>query len=146
MRRYTYNTASVSASLDGLIGVGIITGVVSGANARQIIADSVTWGGGPAPLANLVNYQGAVVAIQADKLLMAAKMAGRLGGIMATPTAIVATADQIEMFRDYAELSMQAGVLKAAFTNPADARRWAARQAVIRGQWLQRRGVSSVSP
>jgi hypothetical protein len=131
---FRYATASAEVHRTGSISRGIVTGIVTPACIGGLLADSLRWGGDQ-PTSLVVDYSQAVVAIDADALFESARRYGPGDRNLAIPTSIVASPDQIAMFREYASLCMQAGVFKAVFQSGDDAQRWSVRQALVREQW-----------
>lgn len=139
MNRYSYPTASVQAGNSGRVAIARVRGIVTKEAAGRIIADSGSWCGRlGAPLATVVVYRDATVAIETDDLLMAAGNAYRQGAGLAA-TALVVSPDQAAMFREYARLSAERGILKRVFLSVEDAQRWAAQQAVVAEAWQKMR-------
>ena len=138
MNRFVFSSASVKASISGVVGVGVITGVVTPGNAAGIIASSAQWGGGK-PLANVAIYDPATVAISMDQLLAAASSVRWAADNIVTPVALVATGDQAAMFMEYARRCGERGVLRAVFDRPCEALTWAARQALVQEHYLRQR-------
>lgn len=146
MSKYKYPTASVQVGNSGRVAIARVRGIVTPTSAGKIIADSSSWCGRlGAPLATVVDYQDAAMAIQTDALLKAAGSAYRQGAGLAA-TALVVSADHAAMFRDYAQLSADRGVLKAVFSSLEDAQRWAARQALVAESWQQMRRALRSGP
>jgi hypothetical protein len=145
MNSYSYPTASVQVGRRGAVALARISGVVTPSAAGRIIRDSSGWGGKRTALVNVVDYSGSAVAIGADHLLSVADQAQRFG-VQIVPTALVVSAEQLPMFRAYADLSMACGILKAAFLRLDDAQRWAARQAVVAEEWARMRSALRSAP
>ena len=135
MRNFVYALAAVSVGCEGRVSVARVTGLVTPTSSTQIMGDSAQWGGLQRPLVNVVDYLAATVAVYPDQLfLTAARVLAPFGGIV-TPTALVASPDQLPMFTKYASIAMSAGHIKYVFSTVEDALRWAARQQVVRLQW-----------
>ena len=146
MGSYNYSTACVQVRATGRVAVANVRGIVTQASAGKIIADSAGWCGRLGlPLASVVVYRDAAVAIQADELLKAASGAYRQGAGLAA-AALVVSSDQFALFRDYARMSAERGVLKAVFLSVDDAHCWAARQAGVAEEWAQMRAALRSAP
>lgn len=137
MKRIVYGAASAILTRDQGVIVSRVYGVVTSEAAHQLIAHITAFGG----LANVVRYDSAVVTIAPDRLLEISR--GASGG---TPTAVVASADQLGMFSAYAASAMNAGILKAAFATDTEARSWASQQAAVRAHWLALRRALRSAP
>ncbi len=113
---------------EGLV-MASVSGDVTETSAGRIIGDARKWA--PEPLAQVVSYKAARVAICAESLFRVAQAAHPAD----TPTALVVPVDQFEMFRVYVRMHIERGLHKAVFTSEADARQWAGRQAGVREYW-----------
>lgn len=129
MKTWRYQSASVAAASNDGIVVAVVEGVVTPAAASLIIADSINWSS--ERLAYVVSYERAAVSMSADALYAAALKASP----GETPTALVVSTCQLPMFREYSQMQIDKGVMRAAFTCVEAAHRWAAEQARVRESW-----------
>ena len=141
MSRYVCGAASAVVTSDSGVTVARVSGVVTAASAGDLIARISARARLGGALANVVFYDSALMAVTHDRLLAASRVSSG-----STPTAIVASADQMPMFTSYAAAAMGAGILKAAFATEAEARRWASQQAEVRAYWLSLRRALRSEP
>lgn len=130
--RLSYESAAVDVQADDGLVVADVRGEICAATASQIIADAPTWA--PKVHAKVVDYTGARLMLTADALY-GASFAARPG--QDEPAAFIVQLDQLALFRRYAELCAERGVLKAAFTRTEEALFWAAQQARVQRWWDQ---------
>ena len=129
MAKWKYRGADCTTAVeDGLVQARV-TGDVDVVVAGQLIGDSIRWA--DAPLMQLVDYTEARVAVGAEALFAAAVAAKPTD----TPTALVVRPERYEDFRRYCGMYRERGVLKAAFTDPEQAARWAMQQLEVQEYW-----------
>jgi hypothetical protein len=130
MLKFGYVSAQVSVRGAGSpLVVAVVEGVVTPKTAQSIIADAARWG--EDRMAQVVRYDAARVELSADQLLAAALRA-RASDV---PAAFVVQPDQLRLFRQYAQMNLDRGVMKAAFTRVEDAESWAVDQMRVRAHW-----------
>ncbi len=130
MLKFGYESAQVSVRGAGSpLVVATVQGVVTPKTAQSIIADAARWGGGR--MAQVVRYDAARVELSADQLLAAALRAQASD----VPAAFVVQPDQLRLFRQYSQMNLDRGVMKAAFTRVEDAESWAVDQMRVRARW-----------
>lgn len=130
MLAFKYKAAQVSVRGAGSpLVVAMVRGLVNPRSAQSIIADAAQWGAGR--LAQVVRYDEARVELSADELLAAALRA-RASDV---PAAFVVRPDHLRLFRQYAQMNLDRGVMKAAFTRVEDAEGWAVDQLRVRAHW-----------
>ena len=133
MHTFRYSTAVMRVSTAGPVAVAIGEGIVTPASLAEIIRDSAAWSAGSEPLAKVVDYSSAVLAAHCEQMLASA--ATVRASAVAVPAALVASADNEHLLRDYAACCASAGVAKAVFRRVEDALAWAARQAQVQEYW-----------
>ncbi len=132
MLKFRYDTAEVEVRGEGSqLVVAVVRGLVTPRIAEGIIADAGSWGEGR--MAQVVRYDDARVDLDAEELLGAALRA-QAGDI---PTALVVSPEHLRVFSQYAQMNMDRGVMKAAFTRLEAAEGWAVDQLRVRSHWAQ---------
>lgn len=132
---YRYPTAGVVVTeCAHRIAVGRVRGLVTLAAAGQIMQDEHRWLGGT-QLAQIIDCSRAGIALGPNELLATAQ--AELGNGV-PPTVFVVGADQLPLFKEYADLAMAAGVIKAAVSSMEQAQAWAASKAPVYA-WRQER-------
>lgn len=132
MLDFRYAAAAVSVRSAGAsLVVADVRGIVTPSSAEQIIAGAAGWG--DRRLAQVVRYDEARVDLDAEELLAAALRANASD----IPTALVVSQDHIAVFRKYAQMNADRGVMKAAFTRLEAAESWAVDQLRVREQWAR---------
>ena len=134
MKSIDCGTARVDVLRQGEIVLARVVGVVTASAAARVIASRPAWQD-EAALACVVLYDRAVLAVSAEGLLRAAAQGPCFDPSKIVPAAIVSSAADLEMWRDYARLSLGCGVIKAAFLDVGAAELWAARQARVMAYW-----------
>lgn len=131
MLKLNYGATTVRAGGESSLVVAHVVGAVCATTARSIIGDSRLWSGDP--MAQVVSYRNASICLDAATLFEAAVHAKPAD----TPTALVVPEERLQMFREYVQMHIQRGVLKAVFTDDGQAHQWAARQAQVREYWAR---------
>lgn len=90
----------------------------------------------------VADYQCASLHIDSQKLFGSAMsvISSGNGGALACPTALVVCPDDLTMWRDYAALMANAGVLRGVFVSHDAALSWVRRQAAVFAQ-IRNRGL-----
>jgi hypothetical protein len=129
----TYGMAAVSCRSDRGTTLARVGGLVVESAAGEIVRAIEGLSAQCAASGQVVVYS-AQVLISPDRLFEAAQASGRAK----LPTALVVGPDQIELFRAYSRLALQAGVLKAAFLTEQEAREWLDQAAAVHAYRLAR--------
>lgn len=141
MMLFVYQGAQVTARDEAGVVMATIEGRVDVATAGRVIGDSIKWA--KDPLVQIVDYRGAALELSADVLYGAATAAKPTE---AAPTVFLVDPRQLAMFRRYAAMNAERGVLKAAFTCCDAVASWAAEQAQVREYWRRLAGTVAASP
>jgi hypothetical protein len=132
MLKFQYDTSDVEVRGDGTaLVVAVVRGKVTRVDAQAIIAGAADWGAGR--LAQVVRYDDAQVDLDAEELYEAALRACASD----IPAALVVSEDYLSVFRKYAQMNADRGVMKAAFTRMAEAESWAVDQLRVRAHWAR---------
>ncbi len=132
MERWQYPTAIAVATLDSGISVVTITGVVTPDVAASILADNAAWLARSGAVAQVANYEGAAMAIDAPALLAHAAGIAAFNPALVVPTALQVHADQMELWHLYCSLMAYRGMARAPFERMEPALKWAADQGSAR--------------
>ncbi len=131
----TCGAAMVSCQSDRGTTVARVSGLVVATAVGEIVRSIEDLSAQRGASGQVVVYS-AQVLISPDRLFAAAQATGR----EKLPTALVVGPDQIELFRTYARLALQVGVLKAAFLTEQQAREWVEQAALVHGYRRSRAG------
>jgi hypothetical protein len=96
------------------------------------------------PRVLVAHYEHARLVVTADSLAQAAVQVVHPGAALRLPTALVVRPDDFEAMRAYCDIMGRQGILRAAFTNAAEARQWAAEYAALweaQARWATRGAV-----
>lgn len=126
--------SSTEQCTDNDLGIFSVQGVVDLPAAGRVMALNDGWAQRHKIAAQVVNYQGAAIAIPAEVLfgVAAGIVRGSAHGGLLTPTALLVRADRLDDWRQYCWLMAQAGVMRQVFTDYGRARAWAEDQAALR--------------
>ena len=136
MLTLTCGAAMVSCRSDRGTTLARVGGLVVESAAGEIIRSIESVSADCGAVGQVVVYS-AQVLISPDRLFAAAQATGR----DKLPTAIVVGPEQIELFRAYARLALQAGVLKAAFLTEQRALEWVEQAALVEAYRRSRAGL-----
>jgi hypothetical protein len=138
---WSYERAVVEVQADSGLVVADARGEICVGMAARIIADAPGWA--PQVHAKVVDYSRARLMLTADSLY-GASFAARPG--QDEPAAFIVQPDQLALFKRYAAMCAERGVLKAAFTRVDQALGWAAEQAQVQRYWAQLAQTHRPSP
>ena len=130
MQTFKHGTAKVLCLARGGVTYARVSGLVMGATAGVVISSIAGLSSAEEATGQVVVYD-APVLLAPDSLFAVAKSGG--GSL---PTALVVGPDQIDMFRAYSRLAMQAGILKAVFLTETLAFEWVAQAALVHAYQL----------
>lgn len=116
---------------DGASASISVAGTVSAADGAAILAGCRDDLGGCGAPALLADYRQARMLLTAEALIGSAAHAFAQRSPLRIPTALLVAPGDREMWALYCRLQGRAGVLRAAFTVEAEARRWLADQAAV---------------
>lgn len=134
-RRWEYAEAVMRAETDRLIRACAVAGIITPSTSQRVIADNHEWITQAGLFGQAVDYRGASMCLDETALMEAALKAMASDCEILRPTALVVTAEHLELFDRYTWLMAQHGVCRAAFTEMAPALEWARRQAAVFAQW-----------
>jgi len=123
------------SEIDRRIGASTVTGIITPGTSQRVIADNHEWITQAGLFGQAVDYRGASMCLDETALMEAALKAMASDCEILRPTALVVTAEHLELFDRYTWLMAQHGVCRAAFTEMAPALEWARRQAAVFAQW-----------
>ena len=138
--------AAYKAKIDRsrVVCVARVVGGLGLAELGELIADI----GGPAgagQLVHVVDYSAALIQIKRSDLLGVAGAVRARDGGEDIPAALIASRDQFDLFRDYAEIAGRNGVIAKVFMSADDAYRWASTQADVQRYWADCRRRQSLT-
>lgn len=122
-----------SAQAWGCGGIALIRsrGVVTQSVAGSILADCQSVVDAWQTRGLVAQYDEAQLDIDADTLCRSAVKVVEANGRLSLPTALVVRRDDLPMWKTYAHLMAQRGILRGVFTDYDQAMRWARTQAAI---------------
>jgi hypothetical protein len=146
VERWQYPAAVAVATLDNGISVVTIRGIVTPDTAASILADNADWLARSGAMAQIANYEGAAMAIDAPALLAHAAGIAELNPALVVPTALLVDGDQLEMWHLYCSLMAYRAMARAPFVRFGSALKWAADQGAIRAAQQPRGGSGPAAP
>lgn len=134
--RRHYGCASLLGYIESGIAVVRVSGVVTPDSSAQVLSAAQGFAETNRPSGMIARYDDALIAIDAQRLhANALRTVGELGALR-LPTALVVSRDTEEMWRDYAWLMAQAGIVRGVFTDVESASLWLRAKAAV---WEQMR-------
>ena len=133
MKTITHRMANAAALLGADQGIATLRfdGLLSPYNSAQMIGVVAAHMACSRSQAMVSDYTCADVAQTARMLARSARPAMRPGSLLRLPGALVVSADELPMWRSYCNALGSMGAMRAAFTNAAQARAWAAENAAL---------------
>lgn len=134
-RRWKYAEAAMRADSDRMVGACVVTGIITPATSRLVIADNHAWLTQCGLAGQAVDYRAAALCVDETSLMQSALSAMAQDGQILRPTALVVSHEHLELFDRYTWVMAQHGVCRAAFTEMEPALDWARRQAEVFARW-----------
>jgi len=131
--RWQYDTGAMQAFEGHNVPTGQIAGVVTAPVFGELLGDNRIWVQENGITCQIARYDSAALLIEPHAMLERVRQVLARGPEISIPTALLVQEHYLEMFRNYAWLMAQAGIVRGVFeiNDAAKARAWALEQGQI---------------
>lgn len=136
VKKWNYGTGTAEGSCEDQFGIFTIRGVVTPRTVVDCFKDNGVWLKGQGLIGQVVRYDSSCMAIDADGLLRSASSIVETSTSLATPTALVVSPEQFELFSTYVALMSKAGIFRSVHLRFEQALDWTRRVGPIHAEML----------